>query len=75
MRADIFIRDLKKYEAMEGDQLPELMIMACPMIIQPDQTRYPTPRAMVADNDLALGRIVEAVTKSRFWEKHCYPCG
>jgi hypothetical protein len=28
----------------------------------------PTPRAMVADNDLALGRIVEAVSKSRFWE-------
>jgi arylsulfatase A-like enzyme len=27
----------------------------------------PTPRAMVADNDLALGRIVEALTKSRFW--------
>jgi len=27
----------------------------------------PTPRAMVADNDLALGRIVEAISKSRFW--------
>jgi len=27
----------------------------------------PTPRAMVADDDLALGRIVEGVTKSRFW--------
>ena len=27
----------------------------------------PTPAAMVADNDLALGRIVEAITKSRFW--------
>jgi hypothetical protein len=28
---------------------------------------YPTPRAMVADNDLALGQIVEALSKSRFW--------
>ena len=28
---------------------------------------YPTPRASVADNDLALGRIVEAVSHSRFW--------
>ncbi|MDQ1474309.1 MAG: hypothetical protein QOJ99_5789 [Bryobacterales bacterium] len=27
----------------------------------------PTPRAMVADDDLALGRIVEGVTRSRFW--------
>ena len=28
---------------------------------------YPTPRATVADNDLALGQIVEAVSHSRFW--------
>lgn len=28
---------------------------------------YPTPRAAVADNDLALGQIVEAVSHSRFW--------
>ena len=26
-----------------------------------------TPRACVADNDLALGRIVEGLTRSRFW--------
>ena len=31
----------------------------------------PTPRAMVADNDLAVGRIVEAVSKSKFWPKTC----
>jgi hypothetical protein len=30
---------------------------------------YPTPRAAVADNDLALGRIVEAVSNSSFWEE------
>ena len=28
----------------------------------------PTPRAQVADNDLALGRIVDAVSHSRFWK-------
>ncbi|MDB6022421.1 MAG: Phosphoesterase family protein, partial [Pedosphaera sp.] len=28
---------------------------------------YPTARAELADNDLALGRVVEAVTKSSFW--------
>jgi hypothetical protein len=27
-RADIFIEELKQYEKMEGDQLPELMLMA-----------------------------------------------
>ena len=27
----------------------------------------PTPSAMVAENDLALGRLVEAVSQSHFW--------
>jgi len=54
---------------MPGDSLPALMIMALPS----DHTvgtrpGYPTPRAAVADNDLALGRIVEALSKSRFWK-------
>ncbi len=69
LRAETFINELKNYESMEGDQLPELMIMALPN----DHTagtnpNYPTPRAMIADNDLALGQIVEAVSKSRFWK-------
>lgn len=29
----------------------------------------PTPKAMVADDDLAMGRIVEGITRSRFWPK------
>jgi arylsulfatase A-like enzyme len=29
----------------------------------------PTPRAYMADNDLALGRIVEALSRSRFWRE------
>jgi hypothetical protein len=27
----------------------------------------PTPRAQVADNDHALGRVIEALSKSKFW--------
>jgi len=69
LRAQTFIDDLNRYESMEGDSLPELMIMALPN----DHTigtrpGHPTPRAMIADNDLALGRIVEAVSRSRFWK-------
>ena len=69
MRADALIKELNEYESVAGDQLPELMIVALPN----DHTAgtrpgSPTPRAMVADNDLALGRIVEAFSKSRFWE-------
>ena len=68
IRADAFIKELKEYEAQPGDQWPELMVMALPA----DHTgglnpKLPTPRAAVADNDLALGRIVEAVTHSRFY--------
>jgi hypothetical protein len=33
--------------------------------------KYPTPRAMMADNDLALGRVVEAVTASPQWKETC----
>jgi hypothetical protein len=69
MRADALIKELNEYDALEGDQLPELMVVALPN----DHTGgtrpgLPTPRAMVADNDQALGRIVEAFSKSRFWE-------
>jgi YVTN family beta-propeller protein len=69
MRADAFMKELKEFEKMDGDKLPALMILALPN----DHTAgtaqgYPTPRAFVADNDLALGRIVEAVSKSRFWK-------
>ncbi len=53
---------------MEGDSLPELIIMALPNDhTGGTQPGLPTPRAMIADNDLALGRIVEAVTHSKFW--------
>lgn len=68
LRAKVFIDELKKYENMDGDQLPELMVMALPN----DHTggtnpALPTPRAQVADNDLALGQIMEALSHSRFW--------
>ncbi len=69
MRAEALIKELHEYEAMNGDMLPELMVVALPNDhtagIRPGS---PSPRAMVADNDLALGRIVEAFSKSRFWE-------
>jgi YVTN family beta-propeller protein len=69
MRAEAFIQELQAYEKQSGDQLPELMVMSLPN----DHTAgtspgYPTPRAQVADNDLAVGRIIEALSKSRFWE-------
>lgn len=69
MRADILINELHEFEKMEGDQLPSLMIVALPN----DHTNgtrpgFPTPRAFVADNDYALGKIVQAFSESRFWK-------
>ena len=32
------------------------------------QAGKPTPRAYLADNDLALGRIIEALSKSPYWK-------
>ena len=65
-RAARFIAELHRFEAA-GD-MPRLQIVRLPQ----DHTEGAkkgarTPRAMVADNDLALGRVVEAVSRSRFW--------
>ena len=67
-RAGEFIKELKEFE--KNDNLPNFIVMLLPN----DHTvgtreGYPTPRAAVADNDLALGRIVEAVSNSKFWEE------
>lgn len=67
MRADAFLKELKEIASTPNGQLPNLMVMSLPN----DHTagmnpKYPTPRAMVADNDLAVGRIVEAIMKSKF---------
>jgi len=65
-RADAWIAELQKF-AQDG-HMPSLEIMHLPG----DHTAgaragYPTPQAYMADNDLALGRIVEALSKSPFW--------
>jgi hypothetical protein len=69
-RADEFIKELRGFEKKGG--FPNLMMMLLPN----DHTAgtrpgMPTPRAAVADNDLALGRVVEALSKSKFWPKTC----
>jgi YVTN family beta-propeller protein len=69
-RAKLFIEELKEFE--KKGELPNLIYVTLPC----DHTDglnegWPTPRAMVADNDLALGQIVEAVSRSRFWKDTC----
>jgi DNA-binding beta-propeller fold protein YncE len=65
-RVDEWQKEFREFEA--NGNLPQLNIIHLPN----DHTMgtrvgYPTPRAMVADNDLALGRIVETISHSKFW--------
>ncbi|MGC8741788.1 MAG: bifunctional YncE family protein/alkaline phosphatase family protein [Candidatus Sumerlaeaceae bacterium] len=67
-RADRFIQEVGRYER-EG-RFPRLVIIRLPN----DHTAgtragKPTPRAYVAENDLALGRIVERLSHSKFWKE------
>jgi DNA-binding beta-propeller fold protein YncE len=69
-RADIFIRDYQRMSA--ENRVPNLMILSLPCDhAEGLNPKYPTPRAMMADNDLALGRVVEAISKSPQWANTC----
>jgi hypothetical protein len=66
-RVEVFLKEFKQY--VQNGNLPELVVMA----LTSDHTNgtapnYPTPRAMVADNDLALGRVIEAISHSPYWK-------
>lgn len=68
LRAEAWLEELAEREKT-GD-MPNLLIFTMTsdhaMGTRPG---FPTPRAMVADNDLALGRMVEGITRSRFWPR------
>ncbi len=66
-RADVWLSEFRGY--VRSGKMPSLQIMRLPN----DHTAGMragdrSPRAFMADNDLALGRIVEALSKSPFWE-------
>lgn len=67
-RVDTFVRELHEFER-HGD-LPQLCIVRLPQ----DHTSGTavgafTPQSCVAENDLALGRLLEALSHSRFWSQ------
>jgi hypothetical protein len=70
LRADIFLRKLKEHE--RSGSFPNFTILYLPN----DHTsgtkeNMPTPRSYLAENDLALGRCIEGISKSRFWKNTC----
>lgn len=64
--AQVFLKEFHEYE--KNGNLPRFIVMS----LGEDHTRGTspganTPQACVASNDLALGRIVEEVSKSKYW--------
>jgi len=72
IRVEVFLRHLKQWEADRArgkDTMPNFIQLRIP----DDHTNgtapgKPTPKASVSDNDLAVGRAVEAIAHSPFWD-------
>lgn len=63
LRVERFLQEFRKFESEGG--FPNLSIVYLP---QDHLGGGVTGRAHMADNDLALGRLVEAVSKSKYWD-------
>jgi YVTN family beta-propeller protein len=66
VRARIFLRHLQQWET--AGAMPNLVLMQLPS----DHTAgthpgFSTPKACIADNDLAVGQIIEGISHSSFW--------
>ncbi len=71
LRADEFLREFDEFVKAKGSakELPQFTLLYLPN----DHTGgtragKATPQANVADNDLALGRVVDAVSHSPYWD-------
>ena len=72
LRVNVFLRHLEEWKrdrAAGRDSMPAFVMLRLPNDHTAGTTPgSPTPQASVADNDLAVGRAVEAVSHSAFWD-------
>ena len=75
LRADEFLNEFAAYaRARVSNEGPEFQLPAFVLLYLPDdhtggtRPERPRPEASVADNDLALGRVVDAVSHSPYWD-------
>jgi hypothetical protein len=67
VRARIFMRHLKDWESKGS--MPNLVMLQLPSDHTEGTTPgFSTPRACLADNDVAVGQVVEAISHSKFWK-------
>ena len=65
-RADVWLAELQEY--VKQGAMPTLEIVRLPNDHTAGARRgVPTPRAYFADNDLALGRMIDALSRTPFW--------
>jgi len=70
VRASVFMASFKESE--NAGHLPNLTMIWLPNDhTSATKAGSPTPSAQVADNDLALGKMIEAVSHSIFWSNTC----
>jgi Phosphoesterase family len=66
-RVDVFLLEFNQYVA--NNNLPSLVYLwLCDDHTSGISVGFPTPAAQVADNDLAVGRVVEAISHSPYWK-------
>lgn len=71
-RASQFIAEIEQLYVKGGQEFPRLIFIHLPNdhIARPrPEDGYPFEASYVADNDYALGRIVEYLSKSRWWPR------
>jgi DNA-binding beta-propeller fold protein YncE len=75
LRADEFLNEFSAYvQARDAHEGSDFELPAFVLLYLPDdhtggtRPNFPRPAASVADNDLALGRVVEAVSHSAYWD-------
>ncbi len=65
-RVDVFLLEFNQYVA--NNNLPSLIYLwLCDDHTSGLSVGFPTPAAQVADNDLAVGRVIEAISHSPYW--------
>jgi YVTN family beta-propeller protein len=67
VRVEIWLNEFQEF--VRAGKLPALELVRLPNDHTSGATAgRPSPRAYMADNDLALGRLIEALSKSPFWK-------